>query len=533
MSQAQEAPPAPDVPRDPDALDGVSRELLVGITRRELKRLILPLGGGLLLWALIFRQEVVSAVRTWDASTAYNHCFLIIPIFLYMVWDRREGLLGLCARPTTRHLWIGLPLAAAWLVAERLGIMEGRQLVALSFAQLLFYAMLGRELYARMLGPFLYLYFLVPFGEFLTPRLQDITTVFTRYGLQIIGIPAYIDGYVIEIPQGVFLIAEACAGLRFLIASIAFGCLYAILMYRSPVRRGLFILASIVVPIIANGFRALGIVYLGYLLGSAQAAAADHVIYGWIFFSVVILILIAIGLPFRQDDQPYRQPDEWDAWIVGQVPFQHARMALSGLAVLATAGISPAIAGVISRAATVVPPVAETILPSAACLPIPGAEADPAHPNVRSQRVACGSFTMDLTWANFSPHATAAAVMAERRRLVQRAETEGLDENWLVTSDGKPSAWRLMHSNDPFFETAVSIWVDGKPVRPGMRTRIAMARNSLFGSAYAPMVMTVTPVADWDRVAGESRRAVQVMLPEFLARYPDLAQRVGEASAVK
>jgi len=123
--------------------------------------------------------------------------------------------------------------------------------------------------------------------------------------------------------------------------------------------------------------------------------------------------------------------------------------------------------------------------------------------------------------------------MAERRRLVQRAETEGLDENWLVTSDGKPSAWRLMHSNDPFFETAVSIWVDGKPVRPGMRTRIAMARNSLFGSAYAPMVMTVTPVADWDRVAGESRRAVQVMLPEFLARYPDLAQRVGEASAVK
>ena len=59
-----------------------------------------------------------------------------------------------------------------------------------------------------------------------------------------------IDGYTIEIPEGTFYVAEACAGLRFLIASIAFGCLYALLMYRSPVRRTAFIVISIVVPII-------------------------------------------------------------------------------------------------------------------------------------------------------------------------------------------------------------------------------------------------------------------------------------------
>ena len=194
-----------------------------------------------------------------------------------------------------------MPLAAAWLVAERLGIMEGRQLAAVSFVEVLFLAVLGRRLWWAMAGPLLYLYFLVPFGEFLTPRLQDITTFFIRHGLEILGVPAYIDGYIIEIPQGTFFVAEACAGLRFLIASIAFGCLYALLMYRSPVRRGVFILVSIIVPIIANGFRGLGIVYLGYILGSAQAAAADHILYGWIFFSLVILLLIALGLPFRED----------------------------------------------------------------------------------------------------------------------------------------------------------------------------------------------------------------------------------------
>ena len=75
-------------------------------------------------------------------------------------------------------------------------------------------------------------------------QLQDFTTWFTRHGLDILGIPAYIDGYVIEIPQGTFFVAEACAGLRFLIASIAFGVLYALLIYRSPVRRMVFIAAS-------------------------------------------------------------------------------------------------------------------------------------------------------------------------------------------------------------------------------------------------------------------------------------------------
>ena len=221
-------------------------------------------------------------------------------------------------------------------------MMEGRQLVAVTFVEVLFLAMLGTRLWWALAGPLLYLYFLVPFGEFLTPKLQDITTWFIRHGLEILGVPAYIDGYIIEIPQGTFFVAEACAGLRFLIASIAFGCLYALMMYRSPLRRGVFILVSIVVPIIANGFRGLGIVYLGYLLNSAQAAAADHVIYGWVFFSAVILLLIVLGLPFRQDDVSTRS-------AVPPRPVHGSPASLRGglavaFAMLAIAAISPTVA---------------------------------------------------------------------------------------------------------------------------------------------------------------------------------------------
>jgi exosortase A len=514
-----------DSPPDGSPGDGS----LKAVTAAEWWRVGLALGPGVLLLGALFNAEVAAAVHTWDISTAYNHCFLVIPIALYLLWDRRSDLIGIAPRPMPAVLLLGLPLALIWLVAERLGVMEGRQLAALSFVELLFLAVLGKRLWWALAGPLLYLYFLVPFGEFLTPRLQDVTTWFIREGLDILGVPAYIDGYIIEIPQGTFFVAEACAGLRFLIASIAFGCLYALIMYRGPVRRGVFMLVSIIVPIIANGFRGIGIVYLGYLLGSAQAAAADHIIYGWIFFSFVILVLIALGLPFRQDDISTRAaaPAEEPA----RSPLPMRGMLAIALGMVVIAAISPTVAAGLTMATATQAPVPVSIDMGSGCVVRPGGSTEASATGVRTQRVVCGGVAMDMNWDVFSPRVTAGPLMAERRRLVLRAETEGLHEHWLETAGGGPSAWRIMSSDDPAFTIAVSIWVDGKPVRPGLAMRARMAMNSLFGSRFAPVVVTVTPVVDWDTLKGGDRQDVEASLPAFLLQHADLDRTVGALSA--
>ena len=264
----------------------------------------LALAVGSLAFGLVFLTECRAAVGVWTESTAYGHCFLVLPMALYLAWDRRDALRGLAPMPTFRFLWLALPAAAAWFVAERLGIMEGRQIAALAALQVLFLSVLGWPLFRALSGPLLYLFFLVPFGAFVTPALQSFTAGFIRVGLQLLGIPAYIDDLTIEIAAGSFYVAEACAGLRFLIAAVAFGVFYALLNYHSPRRRAAFITASIVVPILANGMRALGIVVLGNVLGSAEAAVADHIIYGWGFFSVVMLLLVVGGMPWREPPLP-------------------------------------------------------------------------------------------------------------------------------------------------------------------------------------------------------------------------------------
>jgi exosortase/archaeosortase family protein len=82
---------------------------------------------------------------------------------------------------------------------------------------------------------------------------------------------------------------------RYLIASLALGTLYAYLTYASIWRRLTFIACSAIVPIFANGLRAYIIVMLGHLSDMKLAAGVDHLIYGWVFFGIVIFIMFWIG----------------------------------------------------------------------------------------------------------------------------------------------------------------------------------------------------------------------------------------------
>ncbi len=494
---------------------------------RDMRGIALCLAAGLLVLAVVFHQEIVSAVSVWIASTAYNHCFLVLPIAAYLVWDRRDSLRGVPIVPIPAVALAGIPVALVWLGAERLGIMEGRQLAAMTFIELLFLAVLGRRMYFALLGPLLYLYFLVPFGAFITPQLQDFTTAFVRVGLHLLHIPVYIDGYTIEIPQGAFYIAEACAGLRFLIASIAFGALYALVMYRSPLRRGLFILASLVVPVIANGFRALGIVVLGNVLGSAQAAATDHVLYGWMFFSIVILILIALGLPFRQD---LSRPEPAPRPTVGRGPAEPRplRPALFAAAtVCVVAVISPAVALALEPAGPILPQAVSSLNFGAACIPADRTGAPLSDVRSPTRRINCNGLVLQVRMRVLPHRATAELVYGADRAMTAELRTnEQMDSGWIRPLAGQARTWRLLDTPDISDAMAVAVWVNGKPTLPGLRDRLRLAWTSLSGARIAPVVITVKPEVNWSTLGVEQRRSIEKQFIGVLRSWTDLTRQV-------
>ena len=209
-------------------------------------------------------------------------------------------LAGLSPKPIPWVLPLVPAIGAVWLIARLIGLLEAQQLLLIAMLQVVFLAALGWRVYRALAFPLLYLFFLVPTGEFLVPALQDFTARFTVFCLQLSGIPVYSDGFLISIPNENFYVAEACAGLRFLIATIAFGFLFADFTYHSLWRKACFIAICLVAPVIANGFRAYGIILLAYLTDGHLAVEADHIIYGWVFFSMVTVGLMAIGWTFRE-----------------------------------------------------------------------------------------------------------------------------------------------------------------------------------------------------------------------------------------
>jgi exosortase A len=261
------------------------------------------IGVAIVVFGLGFHREATDAVGVWLASTAYTHCFLILPVVGYLLWERRSAIAASSPRPALWPLLLMPLLSAAWLLAAALDINEGRQLLVIAMFEVVLLSALGHLLYRQLLAPLLFLFFLVPTGYFLVPWLQSITADIAVAGLRLLQIPVFSDGYLIDIPAGSFEVAEACAGLRFLIAASVFSCLFAVLMYRSWLRRGCYIALSIAAAIVANGLRAFGLIYYAHLAGSGAAALADHILYGWLFFSLVIALLIGLGMLLREKSE--------------------------------------------------------------------------------------------------------------------------------------------------------------------------------------------------------------------------------------
>ena len=273
---------------------------------------------GALLLALIalYWNSVAAAVTVWWVSPTFSHCFLIIPVSAYLIWGKRHELAAMTPAVFPRALIFALPVIAASFVGALASINEIEQLSFIAFVQVLALAILGWKVYRKILFPSLYLFFLVPMGEYLITPLQTFTTWFIDHGLNLLGILHYTEGNMIELANGNYQVAEACAGLRFLIATIAIGTLFAHFTYRKWHKIVLFLIACVIVPIIGNGFRALGIVLLAHFSNNKIAVGADHLVYGWGFSVLILAALMFAGMRFADD----LKPEEGDRPAAPPVP---------------------------------------------------------------------------------------------------------------------------------------------------------------------------------------------------------------------
>ena len=260
-----------------------------------------------LVFVLLYLDTGASIVGIWSRSDTFAHGFLVLPIVLWLVWRRRHVLAGVTPAPSA---WAGVLLALAglaWLLGELAAVNALSQFAMVSMLVLLVPTLLGFGVATSIAFPLAFLFFGVPFGEFAMPQLMQWTADFTVLAVRASGVPVYREGLQFIIPSGAWSVIEACSGIRYIIASLAVGTLFAYLNYQTLRRRVLFIVVSLLVPVLANWIRAYMIVMLGHLSGNKLATGVDHIIYGWVFFGVVIMLMFWIGARWSEPE-PDLQP---------------------------------------------------------------------------------------------------------------------------------------------------------------------------------------------------------------------------------
>jgi exosortase A len=247
------------------------------------------------LW--LYRDTALRMVALWGDTETFAHGYMVPVIVAWLLWRKRQAFMAHAPSfaPSPSALLVVAAAALVWLVGDVAAVNPASQFALVAMLVLSVPALAGWPAARSVMFPLGFLFFAVPFGDFLLPTLMARTADFTVMALRATGIPVFRDGQQFVIPSGTWSVVEACSGVRYLLASLMVGALFAYLNYRSMKRRVLFMGIAIVVPIVANWLRAYMIVMIGHLSGNTLAVGVDHVLYGWVFFGIVIGIMFLIG----------------------------------------------------------------------------------------------------------------------------------------------------------------------------------------------------------------------------------------------
>jgi len=263
-------------------------------SKRTLTAVALVVAG----FALLYRQVIVKLVSDWYHDDNYSHGFLIVPLALYFVWERREKLRSIPVAPTS----FGLVIVAGSVMLLIAGILGSElfltriSILGTIVGAVLF--LLGWQHLRALAFPVAFLLLMIPipaiiFNQIAFP-LQLLASRFGETVLRLFDVPVLREGNVITLANTQLEVAEACSGIRSLISLLTLGIVYGYFTDKRFLVRLAIALSTIPVAIVANGLRVAGTGIAAYHYGDEAAQGFFHEFSGWVVFVVSLVMLFVI-----------------------------------------------------------------------------------------------------------------------------------------------------------------------------------------------------------------------------------------------
>jgi exosortase A len=257
----------------------------------------------------LYWNVVPHLVEQWAAEEDYTHGFLILPISLYIVWEKRQELKKLTPEPSLAGaglLALGLFTLLLGAVGAELFLQRSSLILVLAG---LVWLILGKAFLSELAFPLAFLIFMVPLPAIVMNAiafpLQLFAAQSATFCMEAAGVPVLREGNTIVLSNTTLEVVEACSGIRSLQALLALGAIYGYFTQKVAWKRWALIGLSIPIAIVANAFRVAGTGFLAYFIGPEAAQGFYHTFAGWIVFAVAFVLLLgAGGLLAKLSDRP-------------------------------------------------------------------------------------------------------------------------------------------------------------------------------------------------------------------------------------
>jgi exosortase len=246
---------------------------------------------------LCYAPVLARLVRQWETDEDMGHGFFVPLVAAYIAWQKRDELFG---EPLQPNYWgLGLVLfAALQLLVSQLGaeLFLARVAFILSITGAIL--LLGGTRAVKILAfPLFLLLFMVPIPAILygaiTLPLQLLASRLAESLLSLIGIPVLRDGNVLQLPNQMLNVVEACSGIRSLLSLSFLALVYGYFFDSKAWMRWLLLVLTVPIAILANAAR----VTLTGILGEYNQEWAHglyHEVSGWVVFMVALGMLVGV-----------------------------------------------------------------------------------------------------------------------------------------------------------------------------------------------------------------------------------------------
>jgi len=247
------------------------------------------------------------AMICWNDDD-YSHGLLLPIVAVYMIWDRKDVIFKKIKDSIRQDSKGGLILPSILLVLGLLvyfigttsGISYATWIAFFPVAIAAAYLILGKTAAFQFAPAILILFMAKPLPDSLVVRifwpLQVMAAKVSTAVLEVLSVPVYLSGNIIEIPSMRLMVEEACSGMRSVIALLTLAFIVNYFIDLNKFSKVVLVLSSLGVAIAMNVFRVALTGVLAHFYDPESATGFFHTFSGMIVFIVGLPILYLIGM---------------------------------------------------------------------------------------------------------------------------------------------------------------------------------------------------------------------------------------------